>query len=88
MLHVSVMPGRLQIDKTGLTKNYDFALASAPELPPRVSREKLPPELLDLPSLFDALKGKLGLQLTTAKGPVEYFVIDHVDKPPPNQFPV
>ena len=69
------------IDKTGLTKNYDFALDFAP---PGVPSEKLPPELLNLPSIFDALKEGLGLQLTPAKGPVEYYVIDHVEKPSPN----
>jgi bla regulator protein BlaR1 len=73
--------GRPVIDKTGLTKNYDFTLAFAP---PGVPSEKLPPELLDLPSIFDALKEELGLQLTPARGPVEYYVIDHVEKPSPN----
>ncbi len=73
--------GRPVIDKTGLTKNYDFTLAFAP---PGVPGEKLPPELLDLPSIFDALKEELGLQLTPARGPVEYYVIDHVEKPSPN----
>jgi uncharacterized protein (TIGR03435 family) len=69
------------IDKTGLTKNYDFTVDFAP---PGVARDQLPPELLDLPSIFDALKEELGLQLTPAKGPVEYYVIDHVEKPSPN----
>ena len=59
--------GRPVIDKTGLTKNYDFTLAFAP---PGVPSEKLPPELIDLPSIFDALKEELGLQLTPARGPV------------------
>ncbi len=72
------------IDKTGLTKDYDFTLSFAPQLPPGVSRDQLPPELLDLPSLFDALPEQLGLQLTPAKGPVEYYVIDHIEKPSPN----
>jgi uncharacterized protein (TIGR03435 family) len=76
--------GRPVIDKTGLTKDYDFALSFAPELPPGVSRDQVPPELLDLPSLFDALTEQLGLQLTPAKGPVEYYVIDHIEKPSPN----
>jgi bla regulator protein BlaR1 len=72
------------IDKTGLTKDYDFTLSFAPELPPGVSRDQMPSELLDLPSLFDALTEQLGLQLTPAKGPVEYYVIDHIEKPSPN----
>jgi bla regulator protein blaR1 len=73
--------GRPVIDKTGLTKNYDFTLIFAP---PGVPSEKLPPELIDLPSIFNALNEELGLQLTPARGPVEYYVIDHVEKPSPN----
>jgi uncharacterized protein (TIGR03435 family) len=61
--------GRPVIDQTGLTKNYDFTLAFAP---PGVPSEKLPPELVDLPSIFDASKEQLGLRLTPARGPVEY----------------
>jgi uncharacterized protein (TIGR03435 family) len=73
--------GRPVIDKTGLTKDYDFTTAF---VPPGVPTEKLPPELLDLPSIFDALKEDLGLQLTPARGPVPYYVFDHVEKPSPN----
>jgi uncharacterized protein (TIGR03435 family) len=32
------------------------------------------------PSVFAALERKLGLRLTAAKGPVEVFVVDHIDK--------
>jgi uncharacterized protein (TIGR03435 family) len=76
--------GRPVIDKTGLDKSYDFTLSFLPELPPNVSKENLPPNLLDRPSLFDALKEQLGLKLQAEKGPVEYYVIDHVEKPSEN----
>jgi uncharacterized protein (TIGR03435 family) len=72
------------IDKTGLTGNYDFTLSFAPELPPNIPRENLPPGLLDRPSIFDALKQQLGLKLEAQKGPVEYYVIDHVERPAAN----
>jgi uncharacterized protein (TIGR03435 family) len=72
------------INKTGLDKNYDFTLSFAPELPPNFPKENLPPGLLDRPSLFDALKEQLGLKLEAEKGPVEYYVIDHVEKPSAN----
>lgn len=72
------------IDKTGLDKNYDFTLAFAPELPPNFPKENIPPELLDRPTIFDALKQQLGLKLEAQKGPVEYYVIDHVEKPAEN----
>jgi uncharacterized protein (TIGR03435 family) len=76
--------GRPVIDETGLDQSYDFTLSFMPQLPPNVSRDSLPPEMQDLPSIFDALKQQLGLKLEAKKGPVEYFVIDHVDKPSAN----
>jgi uncharacterized protein (TIGR03435 family) len=72
------------IDQTGLDKNYDFTLSFAPELPPNFAKENLPPGLLDRPSIFDALKEQLGLKLQAQKGAVEYYVIDHLEKPSGN----
>jgi uncharacterized protein (TIGR03435 family) len=72
------------IDKTGLDKNFDFTLSFRPELPPNVPTENLPPGFLDRPTIFDAVKQQLGLRLDPAKGPVEFFVIDHVGKPAVN----
>lgn len=72
------------LDQTGLTGTWDFSLEFLPELPPNVSREQLPPDLADKPSLFDALPEQLGLKLQPERGPVEYFVIDHIDRPSPN----
>jgi len=76
--------GRPVVDETGLSASYDFTLSFAPQLPPNVSRDALPPELQQLPSIFDAVKQQLGLKLEAAKGPVEYFVIDHIEKPSAN----
>jgi uncharacterized protein (TIGR03435 family) len=72
------------IDKTGLTGNYDFTLSFAPELPPNFPKENLPPGFLDRPTIFTALKEQLGLRLEPQKGSVEYYVIDHVEKPAAN----
>jgi len=72
------------IDKTGLTGFYDFALKFLPELPPGFDKANLPPELLDRPNIFDALKDQLGLKLEAQKGPVEYYVIDSAEKPAAN----
>ena len=73
------------INLTGLEGNYDFTLSFAPDLPPDVPKESLPPELLDRPSIFEAVKQQLGLKLEPQKGPVEYYVIDHLEKPTVNQ---
>jgi len=72
------------IDKTGLTGNYDFTLTFSPVLPPDVSRDSLAPELRDRPSIFNALREQLGLKLTAERGPVEYYVIDSVERPSDN----
>ena len=72
------------IDKTGLDKFYDFTLTFAPDLPPDFPKENLPSGFLDRPSIFDALKQQLGLKLEAQKGPVEYYVIDHVERPADN----
>lgn len=72
--------GRPVVDKTGLGKNYDFTLTFAPERPPEAAQENLQ----NLPSLFEALKEQLGLRLDPEKGPVEYYVVDRVERPSDN----
>lgn len=76
--------GRPVIDQTGLRGYYDFELAFRPVLPPEESGDALPPEIRDLPSIFDALREQLGLKLTATKGTYYNFVIDHVERPSDN----
>jgi len=76
--------GRPVVDHTGLSQSYDFTLSFAPQLPPNVSRDNLPQEMQDLPSIFEAVQQQLGLKLEPQKGPVEYYVIDDVEKPSAN----
>jgi uncharacterized protein (TIGR03435 family) len=72
------------IDKTGLTQLYDFTFAFMPELPPGVAIDVLPPEMQNRPAIKDALREQLGLRLDSGKGPVENYVIDHVETPSVN----
>ncbi len=67
---------RQVIDKTGLTGSYDFELKWTPDAGPD---GPLPPS--DTPSLFTALSDQLGLKLESAKGPVQVWVIDGVERP-------
>jgi bla regulator protein BlaR1 len=59
--------GRIVVDKTGLTGNYDFTL----QLPPEKSQ----------PAIFTALEEQLGLKLETQKLPIDVLVIDHAEMP-------
>jgi len=69
------------VDKTGLDGNYDFKLLFLPVLPLGFDLEKLPQQVRDRPTIFAALQQQLGLKLDPEKGPAEYYVIDHVEKP-------
>ncbi len=69
------------IDRTGLTGFYDFTVAFLPELPPGFNKDNLPPEMLSRPSIFEAVKQQLGLKLEPQKGPVEYYVVENIEKP-------
>jgi uncharacterized protein (TIGR03435 family) len=72
------------VDMTGLTGFYDFKLSYLPRGLPQEARSNLSQEVLDRPSVFDALKEQLGLKLAAEKGPVQYLVIDHIDRPTEN----
>lgn len=72
------------VDLTGLTGFYDFSLSFLPLGLSQERLDQLSPEARDRPSLFDALKEQLGLKLSAQKGPVQYFVIDHLDRPTEN----
>ena len=80
--------GRTVIDKTGLTGSFNLRLEFAPNLPgfdrgPNVlpaPSSTVPPGL----SIFTAMEEQLGMRLTSAEGPVEVFVIEHVERPREN----
>jgi uncharacterized protein (TIGR03435 family) len=79
--------GRQVIDKTGLTATYDLKLTWTPDEGqgmmriPGDTRDAPPPAPADSgPSIFTALQEQLGLKLEAQKGPVEMYMIDHVEK--------
>jgi len=80
--------GRTVIDKTGLTAKYDINMEWTPDesqairFPPDGPRP--PPSDPSGPTIFTALQEQLGLKLESQKGPVEMFVIDHVERPSEN----
>jgi uncharacterized protein (TIGR03435 family) len=72
------------VNMTGLNGLYDFHLSFLPTNLPQQELDRLPADTRDRPSLFEALHQQLGLNLTAGKGPVQYFVIDHIARPTEN----
>ena len=73
--------GRPVIDQTGLTGKVDFLLEFAPERRPGPedgANAAAPPDTAG-PGFEEALKQQLGLKLESQKGPVEVWVVDHVE---------
>jgi uncharacterized protein (TIGR03435 family) len=73
------------VDKTGLTGHYDVDFHYVRELPPgaRLNGDA-PPPMADGPDIFTALREQLGLRLEKGRGPVDFLVIEHVEKPSEN----
>lgn len=73
---LSQRSGRTVVDKTGLTAKYDFTLQWTTEM-------GLQPGNLEASraSLSTALQEQLGLKLEPQTAPLEFLVIDHVEKP-------
>lgn len=78
---LSLAVRRTVIDDTGLQGTFDVHLKWA--------RDPRPGETFDAananaPSIFDAVREQLGLKLESGRGPVEYMVIDHAERPGQN----
>jgi len=86
--------GRTVLDQTGLKGNYDIELKWTPNagtgmMMPHGAGDggdgkAPPPPDASGPSIFTALQEQLGLKLESQKGPVETYVIAHVEKPSEN----
>ena len=89
---LSTQTGRVVVDQTGLTGEYDFELNWTPDLGqgggpfggPIDGPGAPPPANPGGPTLFTALQEQLGLRLEATKGPVEMVVIDRIEKPSDN----
>jgi uncharacterized protein (TIGR03435 family) len=64
-------------NKTGLTGVYDFDLRFTPDAAALS-------EVAEWPTLMTAIKEQLGLTLEAGKAPIEFIVIDHVERPSAN----
>ena len=89
-----LMLDRPVIDRTGIQGRFDIHIEFAkpegravfrplgePDLPrPPVD----PADPLAAPSIFTVVEKELGLKLEPSKGPRDFFVIDHIEKPSEN----
>ena len=81
---LSPQVGRIVLDKTELTGNYDFEMTYASEGlagPPPLLNGGPPPVDPNAPTLFTALQEQLGLKLDSQRGAVDVVVIDSVEQP-------
>jgi uncharacterized protein (TIGR03435 family) len=60
------------VNKTGISGNFDFKLSYAQAGDPNSN----------FPDIFTAIQEQLGLKLESLRVPIDYVVIDHVDKIP------
>ena len=70
---------RPALDQTGLIGRFDFDI----EFTPQRRTADAQPEAFG-PTFAEALKNQLGLKLVKQTGPVNVFVIDHIEMPSPN----
>jgi uncharacterized protein (TIGR03435 family) len=79
------MVGRIVVDRTGLTGNWDadlkFATDSGRGFPPGANP---PPADPDAPSIFTAVQEQWGLKLESTKAPVAVLSIDKIEAPSPD----
>jgi uncharacterized protein (TIGR03435 family) len=90
---------RAVVDKTGIAGRFDFHLEFTPEPGIRgqampggragdagnaANPGNLPASPDTGPGIFVALQEQLGLKLSSARGPVSFLIIDHVEKPSEN----
>ena len=74
--------GRLVVDQTALTGDFDFDLEFAQDPTPEQAVGNPPTE--PVASLFTALQEQLGLKLESRKTPVEVLIVDQVSRPSEN----
>jgi uncharacterized protein (TIGR03435 family) len=72
------------VDRTGLKGFYDFTLTFVPDPSGRAGPNGEPLASFEGSNLAEALREQLGLKLESTKGPVQVFIIDHLEKPSEN----
>jgi uncharacterized protein (TIGR03435 family) len=75
------------IDKTGITDLFTIHLEFSPDEFTSPRSAAVAPAAVggpEAPGIFQAVQEQLGLKLVPAKGPVDFLVIDHIERPSEN----
>jgi uncharacterized protein (TIGR03435 family) len=72
--------GRNVIDQTGLTGSWEFQMMFVPPQQQRLPGQEPLPDDPNAPSLITALQEQLGLKLESIHGPMEFLIVDNVDR--------
>ncbi len=87
---VGILSGRVNrvvLDQTGLQGVYNFVLktpaAVGQDLAAVKKQDRLSPDALSAPDFAEGLK-QLGLQLVSDRAPVDYLIVDSVERPSEN----
>jgi uncharacterized protein (TIGR03435 family) len=71
------------VDQTGLTGRYDVRLTFAADARPETDPPEGTPTASDpAPTVFQAVEAQLGLKLERKKLPLDFLVVEHVEKVP------
>ena len=82
--YLSRVLGQAVIDRTELPARYDVKVQFAPEGAKMTGPDGQSVLSPDCPDITTALPKQLGLKLERTKGPVEYLVVEHAEKPADN----
>jgi uncharacterized protein (TIGR03435 family) len=80
---LSVFLDRTVVDRTGVSGRFDIDVPPwSTGAPPRPDSDEPQPDP-DGPSIFAVLQ-QFGLRLEPARGPLDYYVVDHIERPTEN----
>jgi uncharacterized protein (TIGR03435 family) len=72
------------IDQTGLTGNYDFTVEWSPAASRIAATDAGAAPADGAPTFLEALHEQLGMKIVSTRAPLEFLVIDHVERPSEN----
>jgi uncharacterized protein (TIGR03435 family) len=84
MFNQRVNLGRPMIDATGLTGTFDFELEFSPDSLSPTAPGANPSADPDGPTFEQALRDQLGLKMESRSSPIDFIVLDHVERPAVN----